>query len=187
MLKYWLFCGVLCSITLVIRAGDMGPGVWSVHFIKKCEEEVHKFKFDIVQKKINRTHDGFNADLILEETFNSDFGVRIDICKYVDGGCKQYQVLSDDCFVNFVNKYAENNVRNCLEIAGVDPPEFPIKEGEYHVTGYEFDYSELPSDGMYGIYCARAFILRGSQETGCVEIHVEFKEVEDDDDDCDDE
>ncbi|KAJ8728744.1 hypothetical protein PYW07_006440 [Mythimna separata] len=188
MLKLLLLFGVLCcSVPEVFGTGDIGPGVWKVNYIRKCETDLHKFKFDIIQKKINRTHDGFTANFKLDESFNEDFGIRVDICKYVDGGCKQYQVLSDDCFVNFVNKYAENNVKEGLTMAGFDPPEFPLPAGDYSVSDYIFDYSELPSDAIYGRFCAKGFMLKDTEEVGCVELHVEFKEAQDeDDDDCDD-
>ncbi|KAF9424345.1 hypothetical protein HW555_000484, partial [Spodoptera exigua] len=159
-----------------------GPGVWKVIFIEKCDQHSHKFIFDIKQKKINRTHDGFYGDLKLDELFDDSFGIRVDICKHVDGGCKQYQVLSDDCFINFVNKYAEENAKDALACAGVVPSEFPIKEGDYEIHNYVFDYSELPTDGWYGVFCAKAIVLKGTEEVGCVEVHVEFTKKEDDED-----
>ncbi|CAD0203619.1 unnamed protein product [Chrysodeixis includens] len=110
--------------------------------------------------------------------------IRVEICKHVDGGCKPYQLLSDDCLVNFVNKYAKENVITCLEFAGVDPPEFPIDQGEYQVQDFAFDYCELPTDSIYGTFGAKAFILEGTAEVGCVELHVEFKELDEDEDMC---
>ncbi|XP_035443135.2 uncharacterized protein LOC118271236 [Spodoptera frugiperda] len=183
MFKTCVILGLACVLLQVAADDDFGPGTWKVHFIEKCDQHNHKFIFDIKQKKINRTHDGFNGNLILDEDFDEFFGVRIDICKHVDGGCKQYQVLSDDCFINFVNKYAEENAKVALTFAGVVPPEFPVHSGNYELNDYIFDYSELPSDGWYGYFCAKAFVLQGSEEVGCVEIHVEFIKIEEDEDD----
>ena len=61
-------------------------------------------------------------------------------------------------------------------------------QGEYHIGDFLFDYSELPADGIYGTFCAKGYMLKGTEEVGCVEMHVEFREVqEEDEDDCDEE
>ncbi|KAH9641833.1 hypothetical protein HF086_001549 [Spodoptera exigua] len=54
--------------------------------------------------------------------------------------------------------------------------------GDYEIHNYVFDYSELPTDGWYGVFCAKAIVLKGTEEVGCVEVHVEFTKKEDDED-----
>lgn len=52
--------------------------------------------------------------------------LKMDVCKYVDGGCKQFQVMTDDSFVAFANKFAETNINLCFLSMGVDPPHLPL-------------------------------------------------------------
>lgn len=46
----------------------------------------------------------------------------------MDGGCKPFQVVVDDSFARFVNKYAEINFKNALELAGMTDTNFPLKQ-----------------------------------------------------------
>ncbi|KAI8440797.1 hypothetical protein MSG28_009122 [Choristoneura fumiferana] len=106
-----------------------GPGKWSVINIMKCDEDATMvLKFEINRRKINRTHDGFNAKMNLEETIDENYALRVDICKYVDGGCKPYQVMMEDSFERFVKKYASNNLKDVLTKADIDPPDFPVPQ-----------------------------------------------------------
>ncbi|CAB3252552.1 unnamed protein product [Arctia plantaginis] len=180
MLKLLMISALLSGGLLMVESNsDVGPGKWNLIDITKCEEEYHKFKFDIEKKKINRTHDGIDAYVTLDEDFTDQFAMRIDICKEVDGGCKQYQVITDESFVKFIYKYAKNNVRTCLEMGNIDPPEFPIPAGEYDIKEFIFNNDELPADGPYGEFAARGYMLRGSEEIGCIEVYAEFRKQED--------
>lgn len=48
--------------------------------------------------------------------------------KNVDGGFKPFLVLSDDSFMAFANKFAEDNIRDCFNAIGIEPPELPLEK-----------------------------------------------------------
>lgn len=57
-----------------------------------------------------------------------NFQARVDVCKHVDGGCKQYQVITDNCFGDLIGKYAESNFKEMLRLSGIEDPKFPVKK-----------------------------------------------------------
>ncbi|XP_073954475.1 uncharacterized protein [Choristoneura fumiferana] len=186
MINFVFLLGFIASNFLVVRGNEkmVGPGKWSVINIMKCDEDATMvLKFEINRRKINRTHDGFNAKMNLEETIDENYALRVDICKYVDGGCKPYQVMMEDSFERFVKKYASNNLKDVLTKADIDPPDFPVPQGEHELKNYVFNYDELPTDGPYGEYGSKAFMIKDGIERGCVYIHAKFEEVEDEEED----
>ncbi|KAL0879828.1 hypothetical protein ABMA27_003534 [Loxostege sticticalis] len=168
----------------VTSMGDsmLGPGLWRVVSVGPCEQQLD-MTLDVVRRKVNRTHDGFTAKLTTDEEIDDSFGLRVDICKHVDGGCKPYQVLADESLPRYVQKYAADNARDFLGAAGLDPPDFPIPKGEHVVKNYVFDYSELPEDGIYGEFGADAYIVKEEKDIACLHLDLEYKEKEEEDDD----
>lgn len=57
--------------------------------------------------------------------FRKTFQTFIDICKYVDGGCKQYQVVSDN-LAKLCDNYAKDNVVRALQMAKFNTDYFPL-------------------------------------------------------------
>ncbi|XP_050355730.1 uncharacterized protein LOC126776908 isoform X2 [Nymphalis io] len=145
--------------------------------------EVLKVEMD--KHKLNRTHDGISADVITTETIDSKYAALVEICKYVDGGCKPYQILSDNDVVSMLNKYAEENVLNALTLAKIDPPEFPVEKGEYHVDDYVMDYCKLPREAVYGKFETLSFLMLNGEKVGCIKCVLEFNKFEDDENYCD--
>lgn len=55
-----------------------GVGKWTVLNIVKCPEHIeYPMNFDIVRKKVNRSHDGFTGKLKFDETIDDKYGVSI--------------------------------------------------------------------------------------------------------------
>lgn len=50
--------------------------MWSVHDIEICENDKHTLKIELVQQKINRTHDGWDGHFVFEDPFTEGFSVR---------------------------------------------------------------------------------------------------------------
>ncbi|XP_030023272.1 uncharacterized protein LOC115442387 isoform X2 [Manduca sexta] len=173
------------SFTMQIEFLSEGPGLWNILNIYKYEGEGQDefyLDYDIVKRRLNRTHEGYNISCDLQKDFDDSHAMHIDICKKVDGGCKPYQILDDDSVVHFIEQHSKENLENLLTAAGVDPPEFPIPKGKYTVNNFIIDYCDLPPNGPYGEYEAVACIMKDAVKALCVVTNVEF--VEDDDDVC---
>ncbi|XP_028027561.1 uncharacterized protein LOC114241020 [Bombyx mandarina] len=186
MIWFWILTGILA-----LSAADeyIGPGRWLIISVEKCpEDEIYPINFEIAKKKVNRTHDGFHGSMVLNQALDDEFGINIDICKYVDGGCKQIQVLQDDCLCCFARKYAKDNLERGLTLAGIDPPDCPIKQGSYEIKDFVIDYDELPNNSIYGRFMARVELVGkalnkpDTEVLGCIILNSEFNKCEDDED-----
>ncbi|CAH2087811.1 unnamed protein product [Euphydryas editha] len=183
MLKLTSALSVVTWYVLQIRADMLGPGIYSLTSLDKCpielEEEI--VIFDIYKHKLNRTHDGISVDAIFHDGVGDNYGGLVEICKFVDGGCKRAQVLSDNSFANMVREYgSEENIINLFTLANIDPPNFPIPKGTHHVQDFIMNYCKLPRDGFYGKFEAMGYLLRGTDKVGCIKAVMEFNEFDDD-------
>ncbi|XP_063622969.1 uncharacterized protein LOC134795062 [Cydia splendana] len=191
MLRFLAIGGIFaCSFLICGISGqkNVGPGKWSVLNIMKCDKDsMMPMKLDANRRKVNRTHDGFNAKLEVEEEIDDTFGVRLDICKVVDGGCKDYSTMADDSLIKFAKKYAEGNVKTAMECADIDPPDFPVPVGVHTIKSFLFNYDELPPEGPYGEYMACGYLIKDAREVMCAKVHTMFQEVEEIDEEVDEE
>ncbi|XP_028170099.1 uncharacterized protein LOC114359791 isoform X1 [Ostrinia furnacalis] len=181
MLKYWVFAILIPCCICVLPSVLVGPGSWMVIHVEQCvDNEKYPFQFVFNRRKVNRTHDGFSGYIYLDRDLDETFGVRVDICKHVDGGCKPTAVLEDDCYCNFAEKYAKENVEDCLiNSMGMSPPLCPIPAGNHTISNYVFNYAELPEQGMYGRFGVDLYILDGGEDIGCVHLTVNFENRDD--------
>ncbi|XP_045778774.1 uncharacterized protein LOC123876511 [Maniola jurtina] len=188
MLKIILWVLSSVFVTVFSLGGlNAGDGIWSLIDLSKCAQELDTvaIKVDIERSRINRTHDGISAKLGIELLIDDSFGILIEVCKYMDGGCKQYQVISDDSIINLIDKYAKQNVIRAFELAKIDPPEFPVHEGNYEIIDFIMDYCELPTNSAYGKFEAEVFLVnKESEKVACIKVVIEFNELEDDEDLC---
>ncbi|CAH0718964.1 unnamed protein product, partial [Brenthis ino] len=165
-----------------VQADDMlGPGIWSLISVIECTEPLvqEDIQIQLTKHKLNRTHDGVSAKLKAIAKIDDNYGVLIDVCKYVDGGCKQYQLISDNSVVSMLEKYAKDMVADVLGFANIDPPEFPIPQGEYEINDYVVNYCQLPREAPYGKFEASGFLVQGNVKVGCVRLVLEFNKFED--------
>ncbi|CAH2087812.1 unnamed protein product [Euphydryas editha] len=172
-----------CYVVQIYAEDMLGPGLWSLISISECSLDLENevATFEVNKHKLNRTHDGISATFVAAETIDDKYGVLIEVCKYVDGGCKQYQVVSDNSVVSMLNKYSKENVINVLTLAGIDPPEFPIEKGEYHFDDYVFEYCKLPRESIYGEFEALTFLVLNNEKVSCIKSVLEFNKLEDED------
>ncbi|XP_045453618.1 uncharacterized protein LOC123662881 [Melitaea cinxia] len=177
----WLLC--LCYVVQTYANDMLGPGMWSLISIGDCSLDLENevATFEVNKHKLNRTHDGFSATIVASETIDDKYGGLVEVCKYVDGGCKQYQVVSDNNVVSMLNKYSKENVISALTLANIDPPEFPIEKGEYHVEDYVLEYCKLPQEAIYGEFEALSFLVLNNEKVACVKCVLEFNKLEDED------
>ncbi|KAL0879616.1 hypothetical protein ABMA27_003335 [Loxostege sticticalis] len=184
MIQY-LCVALLCifipfSISL-LSDGMIGPGRWLVINIQKCPDwQKYPIRIDIVRRKVNRTHDGFSGFMELDMDFDDHYSVRMDICKHVDGGCKPYQLLTDHSGCNFIEKYAKENVKDCLAASGLNES-CPIPKGKHVINNYVFNYEELPGNSIYGLFGVKIQTFEKSQEISCVDMTISFEAKRDDD------
>ncbi|XP_063831927.1 uncharacterized protein LOC135081114 [Ostrinia nubilalis] len=182
MIKFLVCCTVLAAVVIVVKGmGDnmIGPGRWYVLSIAQCDNnDQYEQQYFIQRKKLTRDQDCYNANISLKNPLDETYAIRIDLTKCVDGGCKPYQVLSDESFIHFCEKYAKENVEEALKMAGTDPPKFPLDAGTYSINEYKFNYCQLPTDGVYGKFGATAYLIKDQQEVGCVTFNVEFREID---------
>ncbi|KAJ2945311.1 hypothetical protein O0L34_g9398 [Tuta absoluta] len=161
-------------------------GLWEVKAVEDCENpDQYDFQVQVERRKLNRTHDIFNALLKFKADLDDNFGVKIKICKWVDGGCKDYSVISDENIVDFIIKVAEDNLKLALYLAGIEPAEFPVKTGEYDCENYLIDYCEFPCKSVLGLFNAEVVLLdRDQKPVSCLLATVEFREPEGDEELC---
>ncbi|CAF4762926.1 unnamed protein product [Pieris macdunnoughi] len=178
-----LFCitALLCAINYAHANMDGGPGLWFVHGINNCDEELPRVAANITvnKHKLNRTHDVYDAALDVYETVGDGYGILIDICKHTDGGCKQVQVVTDNDIGMFAEKYAKDNMEVAFSMGGIDPPRFPVQPGSYKIEDFYFDHCEMPEESIYGEFTGDAFIVKDNVRVACFRAHVEFREEED--------
>ncbi|XP_028170100.1 uncharacterized protein LOC114359791 isoform X2 [Ostrinia furnacalis] len=183
MIKFLVCCTVLAAVVIVVKGmGDnmIGPGRWYVLSIAQCDNnDQYEQQYFIQRKKLTRDQDCYNANITLKNPLDDNYAIRIDICKFVDGGCKPYQVMSDESFIHFVEKFAKENVEEALKMAGIDPPKFPLDAGNHTISNYVFNYAELPEQGMYGRFGVDLYILDGGEDIGCVHLTVNFENRDD--------
>ncbi|XP_031765071.1 uncharacterized protein LOC116412949 [Galleria mellonella] len=179
LLLFYFICG---NNAFGISADKMiAKGKWSIQAIEKCPEpEQYYLQYEVSKRKLTRMKDGFDADFQLAITMDETFSMHAEMCQFVDGGCKPFQEFDEDCFVCFINKYAESNAKKLLSMADIDPPEFPVAPGEYAVTGYDFDYCELPQDGVVGTFGVTGYVMNGSEALFCCYMIAEFVELDED-------
>ncbi|XP_023951938.2 uncharacterized protein LOC112055882 [Bicyclus anynana] len=161
--------------------------MWSLINIAKCDLdlETEAILVEISRNRINRTHDGITAKLDVSLIIDDSYGILIDVCKFVDGGCKQYQIISDDSIINLIDKYAKENVIRAFELAKIDPPEFPVYEGNYAIEDFIMDYCELPTNCVFGKFEAQVFLVSSeSVRVACLKVVIEFNAPEDDENVC---
>ncbi|KAJ8728745.1 hypothetical protein PYW07_006441 [Mythimna separata] len=162
----------------------LGPGQWLVEHIGQCENpETYEFVYEIIRKKINRTHDSYAIIFQCDREFNSSIGIQVDVFQEVDGGYKYFQTMTDKSACGFVKKYAEANLRRALSLANVDPPDCPFGPGPIIIRDFVMDYRELAKDAIYGTFQAYTFATFKKKKIGCVKIILNFDKRNDDDDD----
>ncbi|XP_072945666.1 uncharacterized protein [Epargyreus clarus] len=179
--KEYLFCVLTATVAMVHGIGDLGKGRWLLQSVEQCDEGDTEgmqvvCEVDVTRRKHNRTLDVFDIDFQCNEDVGDMFGVIIIVCKHVDGGCKEWQVLTDDSVERLAKKYAEGNVRTAFEMAGMDPPDFPVKADKYSIRDYAVDYCELPKESVYGTFTAVAKLVRSGQAVSCVKCTLQFDE-----------
>ncbi|XP_026492519.1 uncharacterized protein LOC113398135 [Vanessa tameamea] len=181
MLKLISLTTLTCYVAQISANDMLGPGIWSLISIGKCPMKIKDevLIVDMDKHKVNRTHDGISADVVATDTIDDKYAALIEICKYVDGGCKPYQILSDNSAVNMLNKYAKENVFNALTLAKLDPPEFPVDKGEYHVDDYVTDYCKLPREAIYGEFEALSYLILNNEKVACIKCVLAFDKFED--------
>ncbi|XP_028170102.1 uncharacterized protein LOC114359792 isoform X2 [Ostrinia furnacalis] len=175
MLKYWVFAILIPCCICVLPSVLVGPGSWMVIHVEHCvDNDKYPYQFQFNRRKVNRTHDGFSGWMYLDRDLDETFGVRVEICKHVDGGCKPSLLLKDDCYCNFAEKYAKENIEDCLVTSMDMSP-----RGNHSISNYVFNYAELPDQGMYGKLGVEVYILDGDEKIGCVQLTVNFENIDD--------
>ncbi|OWR48168.1 uncharacterized protein LOC133319656 [Danaus plexippus] len=183
--------GVCLIASLCSTGADdnmLGKGLWSLIAVENCpEEELQQewMRLEVNKHKVNRSHDGLSVHITINNEVNDQYGTFIDICKYVDGGCKQYQVVSDN-LAKLCDNYAKDNVVRALQMAKFNTDYFPLDVGEYDLKDFMIDYCSFPSDCPFGRYEAMTFLMSGGQKVACLKVIVECTKCEDDDECCDD-
>ncbi|XP_069362409.1 uncharacterized protein [Maniola hyperantus] len=154
-----------------------GDGVYSTIDVDKCEIEIENeiLTFEVEKHKINHTHDVFNAKVGATMDIDDTFGLVIEVCKIVDGGCKHYFSIVDS-MEKFVAKYAKANLETAFRCAGLDQKEFPVPQGNHEVKDFVMDYCGMVRNAQYGIFEADIYIMKDEQRVGCLKAVVEFKE-----------
>ncbi|XP_063622883.1 uncharacterized protein LOC134794943 isoform X3 [Cydia splendana] len=180
MLRLTVNIIISCVLLIGIRGQQMlGAGKWTVLSTQQCAKDADMpWTLRVRRHKFNRTHDAFDVDLELEDDLDDSCAIRLDICKVVDGGCKPYMVMADDCLPNFVKKHAEVNVKLVLGSAGMDPPDFPIQKGRYDVHQFIVDSNGLPKYGMYGEWLADAYVVKDGKDMACQQVVMTYEKTE---------
>ncbi|XP_045778776.1 uncharacterized protein LOC123876513 [Maniola jurtina] len=166
---------------LIISEGGwkmQGDGVYSVIDVDKCDTEIEDaiMTFEVEKHYINHTHEVFNAKISATMDIDNTFGLVIEVCKLVDGGCKHYFSIIDN-MENLLNKYAKKNLEEALRCAGLDQKNLPIPKGNYEVKDLVMDYCHMPtSDQYYGSYEAEIYFMKDDKRVGCLKTAAEFKE-----------
>ncbi|XP_063622881.1 uncharacterized protein LOC134794943 isoform X1 [Cydia splendana] len=181
MLRLTVNIIISCVLLIGIRGQQMlGAGKWTVLSTQQCAKDADMpWTLRVRRHKFNRTHDAFDVDLELEDDLDDSCAIRLDICKVVDGGCKPYMVMADDCLPNFVKKHAEVNVKLVLGSAGMDPPDFPIQKGSLHLKDYVMNMEDMEKEGVYGTFEVEAFVIKGGEEQACAKVVVKYEPKED--------
>ncbi|XP_063384740.1 uncharacterized protein LOC134670851 [Cydia fagiglandana] len=182
MLRLTVNIIISCVLLTDIRGQQMlGTGKWTVLSTQQCARDADMpWTLRVRRHKFNRTHDAFDVYLDLKDNLDNSSAIRLDICKVVDGGCKPYMVMADDCLPNFVKKYAQENVKLVLESAGMDPPDFPIQKGSLNLKDYVMNMEDMEDkDGVYGTFEVEAFAIKGGEEKTCAKVVVKYEPKED--------
>ncbi|XP_021195252.3 uncharacterized protein LOC110379774 [Helicoverpa armigera] len=183
MLKcFLLLVGIVCiPLVLCLRGLILGPGRWLVLHMGHCEDQVeYPMVYEVTRKKINRTHDCFDAHMIFDRDVNTSFSIQIDVFQEVDGGFKFYETIKDDNYCAFLMRHAGENMRRGLTLAHIDPPECPFLKGEVIMKNFVMDYRELAKHGVYGTFLANLYFIYEDLKYTCVQTILNFDEYESD-------
>ncbi|XP_048481284.1 uncharacterized protein LOC119694328 [Plutella xylostella] len=175
--------GVLCGLLFVSGFGMekmVGEGKWSVLDVRACDNpSQYRDRVTVQRRKLNRTHDVFDGSFDLKELIDNDTAIRLECCKYVDGGCKPFQQINDRCFCCFAKEQGGDNFAEVLSAAGLDPPDCPLPVGAYDIHDFLMDYDSLPEEGFFGKFEAKIFAVKDFVDTACLSLTVEFNELDD--------
>ncbi|CAG9782495.1 unnamed protein product [Diatraea saccharalis] len=151
------------------------------HITTCPNHENYPIKLEVNKAKVNRTNDGFTGVMELDRPLTENMPLKVVIYKQTDGGSKQFYVLNEASACHFIEEYGgKKNMEGLLENCGHTGASSicPISQGRHEMTNkFVFDFSQLPEDGMYGLYDAYAYIIDGGVEIGCILCTVEFKEI----------
>ncbi|KAJ8728749.1 hypothetical protein PYW07_006445 [Mythimna separata] len=186
-----LLLTVLCSTSLLVNGfGNdwfIGKGQWQVKHIEECEKpEQYPHRIQINRRKINRTHDAFNAHIVTTTEINDTFGVQLVLYKEVDGGFRLIQQISNGYLCTFGKSFAGRNIQMLFEKAGIDPPDCPIPAGEYTIEDFVIDYRPIMSTSLYGDFQTYTYITYRGKRVACGRTHCRFERTRQDEDDGND-
>ncbi|XP_061717407.1 uncharacterized protein LOC133525164 [Cydia pomonella] len=183
MLCRLAICGVIfCVLSIPGILGQLilGTGRWSVQNVQDCEnDEKYPATMHVRRFKLNRTHDAFNVDTYFGVDVDESFGIRIVIYKKVDGGFKLYMTLADNNLPRFVKAHSEKNIKYGLELAGLDPPDFPVPKGELHIKNFVINMDELAQEGMYGEFMGYGYIIKDLRDVACMKVYYKYEPADD--------
>ncbi|XP_045778775.1 uncharacterized protein LOC123876512 [Maniola jurtina] len=166
-------------ITVLSQGGfnTQGEGVYTTISVDECGSEIEDpiMTFEVEKHKINHTHEVFNAKIGATMDIDDSFGLFIEVCKLVDGGCKHYATIVEG-MEKLLKKHAKNNLENAFRCAGLDQKEFPIPKGNHEVKDFIMDYCELPTYAPFGTFEAEAYVIKDERRVGCIKAVLEFKE-----------
>ncbi|XP_023950545.2 uncharacterized protein LOC112054856 [Bicyclus anynana] len=174
---------IICTflnLFISIQAFLIGSGIWSLIDVSKCDTVVDNVILDVPLEmyKVNYTHVGFRGEIDATMDIDDTFEMLIIVCKHMDGGCKHYVDIKDG-MEKLLKKLTEKNLRNLLLSAGIDPPEFPVPQGNRVIENFVMDYCELPTMGcIYGKYEAEAFFMKDEEKVGCLKVVLEYQQPE---------
>ncbi|XP_063538182.1 uncharacterized protein LOC134747493 [Cydia strobilella] len=173
---------ILCSFLTfgMSREWMLGIGRWSVLDVQPCANDAEMpWTLRVRRHELNRTHDAYDADVNTLADFDDSVGIRINTCMMMDGGCKHFQTLNYGCARILIYFAARDNVRRSLEAVGLDPPDFPIPQGEYHVENFVLDLSHLNNRSLYGSFSSEVIFWKDGQDVACLKVALSFEPLGD--------
>ncbi|XP_063622993.1 uncharacterized protein LOC134795087 isoform X2 [Cydia splendana] len=173
---------IVCSFLTLGVSGErmMGIGRWSVSDVQPCANDAEMpWMMRVRRHELNHTHDAYDADVNTLADFDDSVGININTCMMTDGGCELFKMLSFGCARILIYFAARDNVRRALEAVGLDPPDFPIPQGEYHVENFVLDLSHLNNHSLYGNFSSEVILWKEGQDVACLKVALRFEPLED--------
>ncbi|XP_063384742.1 uncharacterized protein LOC134670855 [Cydia fagiglandana] len=173
---------ILCSFLTLRVSGKrmMGIGRWSVSDVQPCANDAEMpWMMRVRRHELNRTYDAYDADVHTLADFDDSVGIRISTCMMMDGVCENFQTLNHGCARILIYFAARDNVWRALEAFGIDPPDFPIPQGEYHAENFVLDLSHLNDYSLYGNFSSEVSLFKEEQDVACLKVAIRFEPLED--------
>ncbi|XP_059050305.1 uncharacterized protein LOC131845281 [Achroia grisella] len=170
-----LLNSIFVNVLNLYGGNESGPGNWAIQELGACDVEYPSDLY-LSRQEVNSTADVFDGILNLPDGIDDSFSVTLKYNR-LDGGADER--ATSETYSQFIYRYTKNTDQGqCHEASETYPFYYPIPPDEYQFSDYVYSYKDyqLPTEGIYGTYRVRSYLVQGQNTVGCTQITISFTE-----------